>query len=66
MGRTVDVIDDKVVYDGRTLAEWVPDVVGDLVRECDPIQIILFDSVARGDDGPHMHERPLVPKELWR
>lgn len=52
MGRTVDVIDGKVVYDGRTLAEWVPDVVADLVAECDPLQIILFGSVARGDDGP--------------
>ncbi len=50
--RTVEVVDGKVVYDGRTLAEWVPDVVRDLVGECDPLQIILFGSVARGDDGP--------------
>ena len=48
MGRTVDGIDGKVVYNGRNLVEWVPDVVG----ECDPLQIILFGSVARGDDGP--------------
>ncbi len=130
MGRTVDIVDGKIVYDGRTLAEWVPDVVADLVGECDPLRIILFGSVARGDDGPDsdldllvvlpkveqserhelmgrlrgavkavipidvivtdpaeierrrdvigsmlywpmrtgrvMHERPLVPKELWR
>ncbi len=130
MGRTMDIVDGKIVYDGRTLVEWVPDVVADLLGECDPLQVILFGSVARGDDGPDsdldllvvlpkveqsephelmgrlrrvikavipidvivtdsaeierrrdviwstlywpmragrlMHERPLVPKELWR
>lgn len=45
-------MDGKVRYDGRTLAEWVPDIVADLVAECDPLQIILYGSVARGDDGP--------------
>ncbi len=48
----MDIVDGKVVYDGRTLVEWVPDVVADLVEECDPLQAILFASVARGDDGP--------------
>lgn len=126
----MDIVDGKIVYDGRTLVEWVPDVVADLLGECDPLQVILFGSVARGDDGPDsdldllvvlpkveqsephelmgrlrrvikavipidvivtdsaeierrrdviwstlywpmragrlMHERPLVPKELWR
>ncbi len=52
MGRTVEVIEGKVRYDGRSLSEWVPDIVADLVAECDPLQIILFGSVARGDDGP--------------
>src|SRR5687767_11667719 len=42
----------KATYDGRTLAEWVPEIVADLVRTFDPAQVILCGSVARGDDGP--------------
>lgn len=48
----VEVIDGKARYDGRTLAEWVPTVIADLVAICDPLQVILFGSVARGEDGP--------------
>lgn len=39
-------------YDGRPLANWVPTVVADLVATCDPVQVILLGSVARGEDGP--------------
>ncbi len=53
MSRTVAVVEGKVRYEGRTLAEWVPDVVADLVSACDPERIILFGSVARGADGPY-------------
>jgi predicted nucleotidyltransferase len=49
---TIEVIDNKVRYNGRTLAEWVPQVVDDLIAARDPLQVILFGSVARGDDGP--------------
>jgi predicted nucleotidyltransferase len=49
---TYEVRDGKARYDGRTLAEWVPDVVETIVAACDPEQILLFGSVARGDDGP--------------
>jgi len=52
MARTVEVVDGKVRYDGRTLAEWVPEVVAQLTKVTDPRRIILFGSVARGDDGP--------------
>lgn len=48
----VEVIDGKVRYDGRTLAEWVPHVVDDIVAACDPLQVIVFGSVALGEDGP--------------
>jgi predicted nucleotidyltransferase len=48
----VRVVDGKIRYDGRTLAEWVPDIVVDLLAACDPLRIILYGSVARGDDGP--------------
>jgi predicted nucleotidyltransferase len=47
-----EVVDGKARYDGRTLAEWVPQLVDDIVRKFDPVQVILFGSVARGDDGP--------------
>ena len=48
----VEVIDGKARYDGRTLVEWVPTVIADLVAACHPVQVILFGSVARGEDGP--------------
>jgi predicted nucleotidyltransferase len=49
---TVEVIDGRVRYDGRTLADWVPTVIADVVAACEPVQVILFGSVARGEDGP--------------
>jgi predicted nucleotidyltransferase len=52
MARDVQVIGGKVRYDGRTLAEWVPEVVSRIVDGFDPRRIILFGSVARGDEGP--------------
>jgi predicted nucleotidyltransferase len=39
-------------YNGRTLRAWMPEAVVDVVRECDPVRVILFGSVARGDEGP--------------
>ncbi len=47
-----EVIGGKAIYQGKTLAEWVPLIVDDLVRVFDPVRVILFGSVARGDDGP--------------
>jgi predicted nucleotidyltransferase len=47
-----EVRDGKAIYDGRTLAEWVPHIVQVLVAEAAPLRVILFGSVARGDDGP--------------
>lgn len=52
MARPVEVVNGKIRYAGRTLAEWVPDVVDRVVRTLDPSRILLFGSVARGDDGP--------------
>ncbi len=51
-GSTRTFVDGKVRYDGRTLAEWLPDVTARIVAAFDPLRIILFGSVARGDDGP--------------
>jgi len=47
-----EVRDGKARYDGRTLAECVPDVVDLVVAACNPEEVLLFGSVARGDDGP--------------
>jgi predicted nucleotidyltransferase len=49
---TLEVVDGKAVYNGKTLAEWVPTAVTRIVERFDPLKIILFGSVARGDDGP--------------
>ena len=46
------VVDGQIRYYGRTLSQWVPDVVGDLVATADPLRVLLFGSVARGVDGP--------------
>jgi len=47
-----EVVDGKAVYDGRTLIEWVPEVVDCLVSGFAPLRVVLFGSVARGEDGP--------------
>ncbi len=46
------VIGGKIRYGGRSLADWVPEVVADLAAVGDPLRVVLFGSVARGDDGP--------------
>lgn len=39
-------------WDERSLREWVPAVVDDIVTKYDPAKIILFGSVAEGQEGP--------------
>jgi uncharacterized protein len=46
------VVDGRIRYSGRTLAEWVPEVVADLVAAANPLRVLLFGSVERGLDGP--------------
>ena len=46
------IVDGRATHEGKVLAEWVPAIVADLVRSFDPVQVILFGSVARGEDGP--------------
>lgn len=45
-GRQVVFHDGR--YDGRTLREWLPDLVEAIRDAFDPLQIILFGSVAAG------------------
>lgn len=47
-----ETVDGKARLGGRPLTEWVPSIVSELVATGDPLQVILFGSVARGDDGP--------------
>ena len=67
-----EVADGKARYDGRTLAEWLPQVIDEVVRACDPLRIILFGSLARGEEGPDSDIDLLVvlprvdPKERMR
>lgn len=48
-----EVVFDEGRWDGRTVAEWVPDVVSAIAERLDPLRIVLFGSVARGEAGPH-------------
>jgi predicted nucleotidyltransferase len=41
---------EATLWEGRTLREWVPVAVDDIVRFCDPRRIILFGSLARGEE----------------
>lgn len=47
-----EVRDGKAAWGGRLLRDWVPDIVAAIVREFDPVLIVLFGSVAEGTDGP--------------
>jgi predicted nucleotidyltransferase len=53
MRLTPQVVNGKARFDGRTLTDWVPDAVDRLVVAMNPRSIVLYGSVARGDDGPH-------------
>ena len=48
----VELIDGKVLYEGRSLVAWASRVADRIVERCDASRVILYGSVARGDDGP--------------
>jgi predicted nucleotidyltransferase len=48
----VELIDGKVLYEGRSLVAWASRVADRIVERCDANRIVLYGSVARGDDGP--------------
>ena len=48
----VELIDGKVLYDGRSLVAWASRVADRIVARCDASRVVLYGSVARGDDGP--------------
>jgi predicted nucleotidyltransferase len=48
-----EIVEGKARFDGLPLVEWVSEAVARLVAACDPHAVVLFGSVARGDDGPN-------------
>ena len=48
----VEVINGKVLYDGESLAVWASRVADRIVERCGASRVVLYGSVARGDDGP--------------
>lgn len=48
----VELMNGKVLYDGRSLVAWASRVADRIVERCDASRVILYGSVARGDDGP--------------
>ncbi len=48
----VEIAEGKAIYDGRTLAEWAPDVARLIVERCAATRVVLFGSVVQGTDGP--------------
>lgn len=40
------------LWGGKTLRQWLPAAVDDVVQAAGPQRIVLFGSVARGDEGP--------------
>lgn len=45
-------MDEPSLWAGRTLRQWLSVAVEDVVRAAAPRRIVLFGSVARGDEGP--------------
>jgi uncharacterized protein len=45
-------VDGKALYDGRSLMAWAPRAADQIAETFGVDRIILFGSVARGDDGP--------------
>lgn len=51
--RRSDEQDGRFLYKGKTLEEWVPEAVGRVVEGFDPLKVILFGSLARGEETYH-------------
>jgi predicted nucleotidyltransferase len=49
---TYAVRDNRAEWAGRSLRDWVPDLVAAMVDNFDPVKILLFGSVADDTDGP--------------
>lgn len=50
--RPVVAVFENGLWNGRTLADWLQVAVDDIVAAFEPRQVIVFGSLARGEDGP--------------
>lgn len=48
----VEVTNGKVLYDGESLVVWASRVAERIVERCGASRVVLYGSVARGEDGP--------------
>jgi uncharacterized protein len=48
----LEVVEGKALYNGRSLADWVAEVVERVFERSDASKVVVFGSVERGDDGP--------------
>lgn len=44
------IVFDDGRYNGRTLREWLPEVVERIVQRFDPVRVVLFGSLAEGTE----------------
>ena len=49
MGKPHTGRESLFLYEGKTLEEWVPSVVDWVVERFDPLKVVLFGSLARGE-----------------
>lgn len=48
----MEFVSGKVLYDGQSLIDWASPVACRIVERCGASSVILYGSVARGNDGP--------------
>jgi predicted nucleotidyltransferase len=53
LGMAEDADQKVFLYEGKTLEEWLPAVVERMVEQFDPLKVIIFGSLARGEMGYH-------------
>jgi predicted nucleotidyltransferase len=53
LGMAEDADQKVFLFEGKTLEEWLPAVVERIVEQFDPLKVILFGSLARGEMGYH-------------
>jgi predicted nucleotidyltransferase len=53
------------IYKGKTLEEWLPSVVERVAENFDPLRIVLFGSLARGEVGYDSNIDLLLDEDEW-
>jgi hypothetical protein len=53
------------IYKGKALEEWLPSVVERVAENFDPLRIVLFGSLARGEVGYDSNIDLLLDEDEW-